>query len=125
MIINNLGVLQLNKIDPSAGGSGCNTERVAHSMAFVVTSNDGMETSGKLENAQYAQFSPQGQPPYTVKVGYQNWSYQTTVQGLTSGEYAISFTTIFPSGTGYFGNGAQSFVNKLAGRGAVTGAADE
>ena len=123
MVINNLGVLTLEKISGDFPQDPCNTTYQPHSMAFVVTSSDGLETSGNLDNEQYAQFTPSGTPPYSVKVGYQNWSYQTTVDGIQSADYAISFTTIFPAGPAYTGNGAQAFVNKLAGKGAVTGAA--
>jgi hypothetical protein len=124
MVINNLGILNLEKISGGLPDDPCNTTYQPHSMAFVVTSSDGLQTQGKLDNEQYAQFTPSGSPPYSVKVGYQNWSYSSTVDGLQSADYAVSFTTIFPSGTDYTGNGAKAFVNKLVGKGAVEGAAE-
>lgn len=111
MIINNLGQ---TTIQPTAPTNLCNANSETRDIAFKVTSSDGQQISGTVDNQNYREVSPPGKPPYTVHMGFLNGSYSNTVEGVTSTDTVFSGLMIYPTGTGLDGNGYRIIVTESA-----------
>ncbi|WP_094606438.1 hypothetical protein SPSIL_049830 [Sporomusa silvacetica DSM 10669] len=112
MILNNCGQMTISQ--QGDGGeikyeSGSLTTLVDYS----VVSTDQQKVEGTIAAQKYCQITPNGKPPYTVKMGFGDFSHSVTQEGVESSD-VVSFVMTWPCGTSYKNYGPHIFLNKAS-----------
>jgi len=106
MILNNLGQMSIK-----AEKDGGNIDFKPETLDYLVASSDGQKVSGQIDPQCCRQVNPTGKPPYSVKMGFGDFSYSATKEGVGASDL-VSFIMIWPTGTHYINYGPQVFLDK-------------
>jgi hypothetical protein len=106
MIFNNLGTMTIE--NTQHGNQITFSSDLAQTVDYSIVSSDGRKTSGEVPFAQYVELIPAGEQPYSVQMGFGDYSISVTQEGVQTTDL-VSFIMINPISS--TGTGAHIFVS--------------